>query len=278
MKVSVVIPVSNDLRLKTCVDSIDEAVEVVISLNRPTETIKKLVDKMISQKKRAGLYPNISFTVCEIPYASIAGAYNNGIKSSHFDNVLLMDSDCTFKKKTIKKLFKNLGNNLLSKGKVIFKSNSWITAVVSRAREFHTSDKINAYSPPLLFNKKIKNFIGGYYFHPSLCWLEDSEFDKRVQKANLRISYNPSAVVYHPPLTPFRDLKSAFWYGVGKRIGVELGVHDKPTGFIGSVRKYIFEASKIKGVLSGLYLFIWKMTLLFGYYFQLVMKIRKNRI
>src|SRR4030066_398576 len=231
MKVSVVIPVSNDLRLKTCVDSIDEAVEVVISLNRPTETIKKLVDKMISQKKRAGLYPNISFTVCEIPYASIAGAYNNGIKSSHFDNVLLMDSDCTFKKKTIKKL-----------------------------------------------NKKIKNFIGGYYFHPSLCWLEDSEFDKRVQKANLRISYNPSAVVYHPPLTPFKDLKSAFWYGVGKRIGVELGVHDKPTGFIGSVRKYIFEASKIKGVLSGLYLFIWKMTLLFGYYFQLVMKIRKNRI
>lgn len=274
MNISVVIPVCNDLRLKACIDSIDEKVEVVISLNKPTKELKDLIKSMQKAQKEKKKYQNIKFNICEIDYPSIAGAYNKGIKHASYENILLMDSDCIFEKGCIRKLHQNIKSHLLSKGKVVFSSDSFVTKMVARAREFHTSDKVSAYSPPLLFKKKIINKIGGYYFHPSLCWLEDSEFDKRVQNAKLEIAYDKSARVIHPPLNPARDLKSAYWYGVGKRIGVELGIHDKPTGLMGSIRKYIFSAPKSKGYLSGLYLFIWKMALFVGYYTQKFFKIR----
>lgn len=270
MNISVVIPVSDDLRISRCIKSIDERVEVVVSLNNPSREIRQEIKKLLTSKK----LPHVKIKVCEILEASIAGAYNNGIKNATHKLILLMDSDCTFEEGCIRKLYRNLNNNLLSKGQVIFTHNSFLSEIVSRAREYHTSDKVSAFSPPLLFNKKIKHYIGDYFFHPKLCWLEDSEFDNRVQKADLKISYDSTAKVFHPPLTPRRDLRSAFWYGVGKRIGVEIGVHEKPTGIVGSVNKYIIQASKEKGVLSGLYLFIWKMSLLSGYYIQSIFRLR----
>lgn len=272
MKLSIVIPVSNDLRLKRCVESVDEKVEVVISLNKPSRDIKKLVKNIIQSQKSKNF---LNIVVCKINKASIAGAYNNGIEHSSYDKILLMDSDCVFEKGTIRKLNNNLGNDLLSKGRVVFERNSWLTSIIARAREYHTSDKVSAYSPPLLFRKKIKKYINGFYFHPSLCWSEDSEFDMRVQKANLKIAYDSTAVVYHPALSIWSDLKSSFWYGVGRRIGVEVGVRDKPKGVIDSFRKYVFDASKEKGLLTGLYLFIWKMATLLGYHAQEVFRIRK---
>ncbi|KKQ47857.1 MAG: hypothetical protein US95_C0035G0008 [Candidatus Woesebacteria bacterium GW2011_GWB1_38_5] len=272
MRISVVIPVSNDLRLINCIESIDESVEVVISLNKASKDIKKLVKNILNNQEFKKF---LKIVVCEIKEASIAEAYNNGIKHSSYSKILLMDSDCTFGKETIKKLNNNLGNNFLSKGRVFFKSNSWISHIIARAREYHTSDKVNAYSPPLLFSKKIINYIGGYYFHPKLCWSEDSEFDLRVKKAGLEISYDPTAVVYHPTLSLWSDLKSSFWYGVGRRIGLEVGVRDKPVGVFGSFRKYVGEASKEKGLLVGIYLFIWKMSTLLGYYVQEIFRLKK---
>lgn len=271
MKISIIIPVKDDLRIANCIKSIDEQVEVVVSLNEPSQKIRDLVDKIKTNKR----FHKLNIIVCEIKKASIAGAYNNGIKFSTNEIVLLTNSDCLFKKGTIRKMYNNLGSNLLSKGKLEFIRDSWITGVVARAREYHSTDKVNAYAPPLLFSKRIKRHINGYYFHPSLCWLEDSEFDNRVQKAGLKISYDITAVVYHEALTPARDLKSAFWYGVGKRIGVELGIHEVPTGVLGSIKKYIIFGSIKKGIFSGIYLFTWKMTLLIGYYWQMLFKLRR---
>lgn len=273
MKVSVVIPVSSDLRIKECIDSIGESVEVVIALNRPSSDLRKLVNVLIQEQSE--IYGHLKIIACEINYPNIAAAYNNGITHSSYEKILLMDSDCIFAKDSISKLDQNLGENLLSKGRVCFLHNSWTSSIIARAREYHTSDSVNAFSPPLLFKKEIVGFIDGYYFHPSLCWLEDSEFDRRVRKAGLKIAYDPTAIVYHPPLTVQKDLHSAFWYGVGKKIGVDAGIHDKPTGFIGSVRKYLLQASVRKGIAVGIYLFLWKLSLLLGYNMQKLFKIRK---
>ncbi len=274
MNISVLIPVSTDLRLRRCIESIDETVEVVISLNKPSAPIEKMVSEMIRQQKKDGLFPNLSFVVCRIEYPSIAQAYNNGIAHATHPKILLMDSDCVFNPGTIKKLDQGMKGALLSKGLLKFETSTWSTKVVAKAREHHSTDTISAYSPPLLFDKSIKSHIGGFYFHPSLCWLEDSEFDSRVQKAKLKINYDPTATIQHPILTPRRDLKSAFWYGIGKRIGVVAGVHTKPTGLFGSIRKYLFDASRNKGLAVGIYLFVWKMTILTGYNTQRLFRIR----
>ena len=274
MNISVLIPVSTDLRLRRCIESIDEPVEVVISLNKPSAAIEKMVSDLLRQQKEDGLFPDLSFVVCRIEYPSIAQAYNNGIAHATHPKILLMDSDCVFDPGTIKKLDCGLKDDLLSKGLLKFETTTWSTKVVAKAREYHSTDTISAYSPPLLFDKSIKGHIGDFYFHPSLCWLEDSEFDSRVQKAKLKINYDPSATIRHPVLTPRRDLKSAFWYGVGKRIGVVAGVHIKPTGLLGSIKKYLFEATKKKGLAVGVYLFTWKMMILLGYNIQNIFRIR----
>lgn len=273
--ISVVIPVSNDLKLKDCIDSLKEKAEVIISLNKPSEAVKQQVYYILKQQKEEDLYKNLKFIVCTIKEPSIAGAYNNGIKHATYDLIFLMDSDCVFQKRCIQKLKKNMEGKLLSKGKLVIMSNSFFTRVVAKAREYHSTDEINAYSPPLLFSKKIINYIGGYYFHPSLCWLEDSEFDKRVRNAGLKIAYDPTANVYHAPLSPFTDLRSAFWYGVGKRIGVKLGIHDKPTGVIGSIKKYAIYGSQAKGISVGMYLLVWKTALVTGYFSQVLFRLRK---
>ena len=272
MKITIIIPVSNDLRILDCLKSIDEKVEVMISLNKPNREMLALVDEI--KKGKYNKLNDLEINICQIDYLSIAGALNRGIKKAKYENIFLMDSDCIFEKGTIRKLYRNYHGNLLSKGRVSFNRKNWISGVIARAREFHTSDKINAYSPPLLFKKRIIKQIGGYYFHPSLCWLEDGEFDKRVRENNLKISYDPTAMVYHPELTIKRDLYSAFWYGVGQDIGVKLGIHNKPTGVLGSVKKYMLEGCKKKGIISGIYLFIWRLTLLFGYWVQGKYKIR----
>ena len=105
MNISILIPVSNDLKIIEALKSIDEKVQVVVSLNKPSQEILKLVKNI--QKKRFPALKNLDIVFCKIDYKSIAGAYNNGIKTAKYDNILLMDSDCIFEKGTIKKLNKN---------------------------------------------------------------------------------------------------------------------------------------------------------------------------
>ena len=274
MNISIVIPVSSDLRIANCVKSIDENVELVISLNNPTEELRNLAQDIAKNPKKF-CAKELDVKVCQIDYLSIAGAYNNGIKHSSNDLILLMDSDCTFSPGCIKKLYHNLDSNKLSKGKVNFLFTNSLSKLISRAREFHTSDFINAYSPPLLFNKNILRDIGGYYFHPKLCWMEDGEFDYRIRETKLNISYDSTAIVHHCALTLLKDLRNAFWYGVGRRISFDLRLVEKPSGFIKSINNYFLKGCQSKGFFVGFYLLLWKYIQLIGYYSQGVFNIRK---
>jgi glycosyltransferase involved in cell wall biosynthesis len=248
---------------------------VVISLNKPSAKITKLIDRLLADKKK-GNYKQHEFVICKINQPSIARAYNNGIKHASSTNILLMDSDCTFKPGAIQKIYNNARRGFLSKGRVEYLYDSWISKVIANARSFHTSDIINAYSPPLLIKKQILPHIGSYYFHPKMCWQEDSEFDIRVKKAGLKIQYDLSAVIYHPPLKLRSDLRSAFWYGVGHRIAYVNNLKPKPKGIIRSINKYLIGASTKKGLAVGIYLFCWKMVLLSGYRTQQLLKIREQ--
>jgi glycosyltransferase involved in cell wall biosynthesis len=266
MKISIIIAVSNDLRIEKAIKSIDEDVEIIISLNKPTKDIVDLVSKL----KRK----NQKIKICTISYLSIAGAYNNGIKHSTYSNILLMDSDCVFEKGCIKRLYRGLKKSPLSKGLVVFRYKSKVEKIISQARDFHCSGRINAYSPPLLFKKNILSKIGGYYFHPALCWMEDGEFDCRVQKAKLPIYFDPKAKIYHDRLNLKTDLKNAFMYGVGWNISSQLKIDNKPSGLIKSISQLLIKGTKEKGFITGVYLYIWKIVILLGYNIQRLFKIR----
>jgi len=265
LDLTILIPCATDQKIKYCIESIYKTcsynVEILVSLNGATREIKNILKQ----------YPKVNF--CEIGEANLAKAYNNGIKNSTRSNILLMDSDCIFEKKTIKMLYDGLKLEKLSKGLVVFKYNSLISKIISKVREYTTTDFVSAFSPPLALSKDIEGNIGGYYFHEKIKWSEDSEFNYRVSNSPLKIHYNPEAVIYHVPLGVRQDIKSGFRYGMGKKISEELGLIPKSKYFSLELhmKKFIktWQVLNRKGFFPAIYYFcIWRPVNRAGYIFE----------
>ena len=212
LDVSIVIPCSDDPLLEKCLQSIDVDTDVIVALNAPSPEVRNILTK----------FPAVRTT--ETNRRGIAPAYNLGIEEACSNTILLMDSDCVFESGTIERLYKLGLNHQVAKGRVVFQRRGAISSAIASLREYTTSNLVNAYSPPLLFDKKIVDKIG-YYFHPDLIWSEDADFDRRVKKANIPIGYDPNAIIYHKALTLAEDLRSAFFYGVGRQIGKDAGIY-----------------------------------------------------
>ena len=259
--VSIVIPCSDDPLIGRCLESIDENIETIVSLNAPSSQVLEIL----------AMYPNTKTITSQIK--GIARAYNLGIESATHDRILLMDSDCVFSQGTIARMDDLASEYSVVKGKVQFQHNNKVSEVVARLREFTTSDQINAYSPPLLFDRRIIDQIG-YYFHPSLIWSEDADFDRRVKQAGIPIGYDPEATILHKPLTIPDDLRSAFFYGVGRQIGKEVGVYSPHTfhSFVDNVAKVsetTIDIYKSKDALvAAYYLFLWNPAFRIGTFTQ----------
>ncbi|MCL1935237.1 MAG: glycosyltransferase [Defluviitaleaceae bacterium] len=255
LNLSIIIPAYNDIRLKECLQSIDEDVEIVIVLNGATEEVKKIAYSYNSVVK-----------IFELSEPNLAKAYNYGIENSTKDNVLIMDSDCIFISKTIIKLYKLLEKAPLSKGRILFLFNSKLGKIIARFRHIHTNGK-NAYSPPLAFRKEILKDIGNYYFDEKLVWTEDYDFNIRVSSANLLILYDSTARITHPELSLKEDLKSSFNYGTGHSRGVFFNkkgynVPKKDIKIFASAFKSI---GKKYGYATAIYFLIWQIAFLVGY-------------
>jgi len=265
LDLTILIPCAADERIRYCIQSIydtcEENVEILVSLNKASKKVREILKN----------FPEVK--ICEIKENNLSKAYNNGIRHASRNNILLMDSDCVFSKNTIKLLYSGLKYGKFSKGLPIFKYDNLISKVISKVREYTTTDFINAYSPPLVFSKDIKNLIGGYYFHEQIPWSEDNEFNYRIQNTQLKIFYNPKAIIYHDPLTIKQDVTSGFRYGKGRKVAEELGLLPKTNFFQPSTcaKKFAktYEVLCKKGLFPALYyFFIWQPANRIGYIVQ----------
>lgn len=250
LSISIIIPVADDLRVGKCIESIDENTEIVVVLNGPTKQVKNLVEKY-------------DVKTCFLSERNLPAALNVGIKNSTFDKVLFMDSDCTFERGTIRCLHDGLRRFKLAKGKAIFESTNFWNRIFAKAREYTTSNTPNAYKPPLAIRKSIIKDIS-YYFDDDIHWTEDADLDRRVKEVGLSINFIPEAKIYHPPVSLFVDLRSAFRYGIGKRIRAEKGL----TKGMGTFFPYLIDILKKKGLLTAVYMIFWNISYCFGYFFQ----------
>lgn len=276
INLSVIIPVRDDPLISRCIDSIDAPVESVIVLNTPSEQVRAISEELSLKK---------GTIVTEIARNNLAEAYNAGIAASSRDNILLMNSDCTFDPGTISKLYIGLEKEFIAKGKPRPTITNLESLVVAKSRDYHCGDLKNAYSPPLAFRKSISELIGGYYYNPSVPWTEDHEFNQRVQDAGLNIYYDPSATIQHAPLDIKTDLRSAFRYGAGQYEGIKNDA-TKPDWryggsktILGSVAFDIARAFSLpvlfvdvllkKGFLPAVYMStLWTGAFTYGYYSQ----------
>ena len=253
LPLSIVIPCADDVRIKHCLDSIDEKVEVMVVLNGATKEVLNIVD-------------DYDVKVVKIKERNLSKALNIGIKTAKNPKVILVDSDCRFEKGAIKKLFGGLQKYYIAKGKVVFQSNSLISETIAKVRDYIYYDPPKPYNPFLAIKKDIKELIGNYYFDETIHWTEDADLNTRLKKAGIEVNYVFSAKVFHPPLGLKHDLRSVFRYGIGKRIRVEKGVSSGIGTHFGKILHVGFK----KGLLTSLYYFIWNCSFLFGYLYQAV--------
>jgi glycosyltransferase involved in cell wall biosynthesis len=273
MDLSIVIPVASDPRIKDCIASVDEDVGIVVVLNGATDEIKDIVRLL-------------DVVTVEIAKPNLGAALEHGIRAARFSKVLLMDSDCTFGDWCVRKLYDGLADSSLAKGRIVFEYADLTSYIVARLREFHCGDLRNAFKPPLALRKSIVDQIGGYYFDTDIHWLEDVEFDERRSKFGVAIEFIDDAIIYHPPIGIRLDLRSAFRYGIGCRIGVSKGVL-KPSAksakvpsalcslllepvHLGSLPRRFLRVLKAKGVLTAIYCMVWRIAFRLGYYYQIL--------
>jgi len=246
MDLSVVIPVCDDIRIKECVESIDEDVEVLVVLNGATEEVRNIVR-------------SLGVSTCELEEANLGASLDQGILESSKDNVLLMDSDCRFSESCIEILYDGLRDHKLSKGRVEYERNTTLGSCIADLRNYITEGE-NAFKPPLAMRRSIIDDIG-YYFDRDIHWIEDSELNNRVRRMKIPICYRSDAVIYHPELTPFVDLRSACRYGIGKRIAVEKGIMEG----VGTFFPEFFDIMHDRGKNVALYSVLWNIAYFSGY-------------
>jgi glycosyltransferase involved in cell wall biosynthesis len=253
LPLTIAIPCADDIRIRHCLDSIDEKAEVIVVLNGATEDVIDIVN-------------NYDVRVIKIKTRNLPKALNVGIQKAKNLNVILMDSDCRFERGAIKKLLNGLREGYIAKGRVVFQSNGLISKTIAKVREYSYYDPPRPYNPFLAIRKDVKPLIGNYYFDESIHWTEDADLNTRIKNAGIRVSYVFSARVFHPPLTLKHDLRSAFRYGIGKRIRVEKGTSNG----IGTHFGKFFDIGLKKGILASFYYFIWSCSYLSGYLYQVV--------
>jgi glycosyltransferase involved in cell wall biosynthesis len=245
---SVVIALKDDLRIRECIASIDEEVEIVLALNGTPPALRSV----LTQHPR-------KVVVAEIPDAgNLGAAYNAGIAAASGRYVLLMDSDCLFAPRTIRAMAALVADYPVVKGQVAYGvSTGLISRLIARIRQFDEGDYVSALSPPLMYDRTIADRIGGYHFDPLIHWSEDREFDFRLQMAEIPVLYEGSAVIAHDAQQGVQDLRSYWRYGIGEGIGQELGVFTTPAVPIVwrlfSDLAIVAECSRQKGWLAGAY-------------------------
>jgi|YNPMSStandDraft_1061717.scaffolds.fasta_scaffold09083_5 GT2 family glycosyltransferase len=264
LDLAIVIPCADDLRLTQCLDSIDEDVEIIVVLNGATDAIRQLVIE-----RHVRYY--------ELPKRNLGAACDVGVRVAKASSVLLMNSDCTFARGTIKCLAEALDHAMVARGRVVFGIRDPISRIIANARDYAHTRPDKAYQPPLAFRKEIIGLIGGYYFDPDIHWTEDADFSRRVKAAGVPIAFLPDAIVYHPALSLHEDLRSAVRYGIGRRIAEEkrlVGVHPPFRPYPRKIMKTFNDVAKEKGLAVALYVHgPWLFAFSVGYLAQKLFRI-----
>lgn len=251
-KISVVICVADDIRIKDMLDSINNYCEVLVVLNGATKNVKKIIEEY---KKTTRYILNS----VEIDERNLGKARNIGMLKSKYNKVLFYDSDCIMTKSALENYDKYLDKYLIVDGKVKFRDDFFQSKIISIQRSMGLEGY--ALCPSIGINKKLKKYIE-YYFDEDIKWIEDSELNIRIRKQKIDVGIIEELTCIHDNLTFKQDLKSAFRYGVGVKLAANKDLHKKrPTAnwnlIIPCMKKNIF---------SGVYCLVWNSVYCIGYF------------
>lgn len=253
LPISLVICVADDIRIQNTLESIDVFCEVIVVMNGTTTQVKKIIQGYKNTIK-------YKLVVIDIPERNLSKSRNIGMETATYDKVILYDSDCVVVKGAIEKFYNLLDQYLLVDGKVLFKTDTLQSRIISPTREIGIPGY--ALCPAIGIHKSIKEKVGNYFFDNEIQWIEDSELNIRARKAKIKVGIINEITCIHDNLTFKQDLKSAYRYGYGVKNAVLKNLHkNSPT----ANWSLIYPISK-KSVFSAIYYFFWNIIYCGGYY------------
>ena len=264
LNLSVVICVSDDVRIENTLESIKDICEVVVVLNKPSDEVKNIVNKY----KNNSCY---ELNVIEIPEKNLSKARNVGTIFAKYDKVVFIDSDCIVVEGSLQKYNKLLDEFLLVDGKVKYRDDNFQSKIISKVREYGIPGY--ALCPSMGLNKKILEFSNGYFFDEDIKWVEDTELNDRV-KNKIKIGTINEVTCIHDNLTFKLDLKSGYKYGTGVKKAVNKKIY-KPGP---EPNWFMFKDIAKENIFSGLYFVIWNGFYCLGYYTEKEIKNENIRI
>ena len=264
--ISVVIRCGDDNRVFKCIDSIDEDVEIIVSLSENPMLEKKLANKGIKY--------------CLSPRKNLSKTSNIGFESASYEKVIITDSDTVFETGCIKKLYDSLDNYKIACAGIKFLVDPQVpfSNIVAESRDYVNSLPL-FFTPGIALKKDVLSEIGGFLFDNHVPYAVDANLDYRVTKADLQVAWlNNEAYICHAPETIKHDLKAAFRIGMGCRVGVkrlrsfEQYSDAKWNALKGVKFTSIIDVFKEKGALVGFYQLLWDFFYIAGYINQIVHK------
>ena len=266
MDISVVIRCGDDNRVFKCIDSIDEDVEVIVSLSENPKLEKKLENKGIKY--------------CLSPRKNLSKTSNIGFEFASYEKVIITDSDTVFEKGCIKKLYDALDNYKVACAGIKFLSAPQIpfSNIVAESRDYVNSLPL-FFTPGIALKKNVLLEIGGFLFDDNVPYAVDANLDYRVKKAGLPVAWMTNdAYICHAPESIKHDLKAAFRIGMGCRVGVErLRTFDqysdtKWDALKGVKLNSVIDVFQKKGTFVGFYQMLWDIFHIAGYSHQILSK------
>ena len=202
MNITIVIRCCHDFKVFDCIKSVDEDVEIIVSMCQNQQIQEKLEEKGIRY--------------CISPKGNLSITSNNGFKLATFEKVIITDSDTQFAPNCIKKIYNALDDFKIVKAKIIFKSNpeSRFSDIIAEARDYVNSLPV-IYTPGIGVRKEIITYIDGFLFNEKVPFAVDADLTYRVKKAKIPAKCIHSANIIHKPEKLLHDLRAAFRIGGG---------------------------------------------------------------
>ena len=259
MDISVVIRCGDDDRVFQCIESIDEDVEVIVSISRNDELQEKL--------------EKLGIKYCLSPRKNLSKTSNIGFENATYNKVIITDSDTVFEKKCIQKLNDALDYNKVACAGIRFMTDlsTMGSNLIAETRDYVNSKKL-VFTPGIAVRKDILEDIGGFLFDEEVPYAVDANLDYRIKKAGIPVSWLINdAYIKHSHESLKHDLKAAYRIGKGCREGVfnlrqhpqykDIKWNELKATKLTDIKQVFLE----KGIFAGMYQTIWDFVFYMGY-------------
>jgi len=262
MDLTVVIRCCDDERVFRCIESIDENVEIIVSLCKNSDLEEELKSK------------SIKYTIA--PRGNLSKTSNRGFIEASYDKVIITDSDTWFGKNCINRVNECLNDHKVVKPGLKFerKKDNIISELIAKARDYVNSLPL-VFTPGIGVRKDILPNIGGFLFNNPVPFAVDADLNYRIKKSNIGICWLMDEVfIYHDSEFVKHDLKSAYRIGKGCRRSVEILKNHEDFSSIKwnelkAVKSYHWcDIIKTKGGLVYAYQLLWDFLYWSGYFNQ----------